>query len=67
MPSPGNRPDPRVEPMYFMSPTLAGGFFTAIATWEATSHTVLELKVLKSASDFVPVLFRGLQSSSGKV
>ena len=67
MPSPGNLPDPRIEPMYYMSPTLAGGFFIASATWEATSHTVLELKFLKSASDFVPILFHGLQSSSGKV
>ena len=48
MPSPGNIPDPGIEPMYFMSPTLAGGFFTASATWEATSHTVLELKCLKN-------------------
>ena len=34
-PSPGNLPDPGIEPSSFMSPTLAGGFFTSNATWEA--------------------------------
>ena len=27
--------DPGIEPMSLMSPALAGGFFTTIATWEA--------------------------------
>ena len=34
-PSPGNLPEPRTEPTSLMSPTLAGGFFTISATWEA--------------------------------
>ena len=34
-PSPGNLPDPGIEPSSFMSPALAGGFFTSSATWEA--------------------------------
>ena len=34
-PSPGNLPDSGIEPSSFMSPTLAGGFFTSSATWEA--------------------------------
>ena len=31
-PSPGDLPDPGIEPT---SPTLAGGFFTTEAIWEA--------------------------------
>ena len=38
-PSPQDLPDPRIEPMSFMSPALAGGFFTTITTWE--THTGL--------------------------
>ena len=34
-PPPGDLPDPGVEPMSLTSPTLAGGFFTTSATWEA--------------------------------
>ena len=34
-PSPGNLPEPGIEPASLMSPTLAGGFFTTSATWEA--------------------------------
>ena len=34
-PSPGNIPDPGIQPESLMSPTLAGGFFTTFATWEA--------------------------------
>ena len=31
----GNLPYPRIEPVSLLSPALAGGFFTASATWEA--------------------------------
>ena len=31
----GDFPNPGIEPMSFMSPALAGGSFTASATWEA--------------------------------
>ena len=34
---PGGLPDPWIEPMSLMSPTLAGRFFTTSATWEASS------------------------------
>ena len=34
-PSPGDLPDPGIEPASLMSPSLAGGFFTTSATWEA--------------------------------
>ena len=33
---PGDLPDPGIEPTSFMSPALAGRFFTISATWEAT-------------------------------
>ena len=34
-PSPGDLPTPRIKPTSLMSPTLADGFFTTSATWEA--------------------------------
>ena len=36
-PSPGDLPDPGVEPMSLMSPTLVGRFFTTSAAWEIPS------------------------------
>ena len=34
-PSPGDRPNPGIEPGSFTSPALAGRFYTSRATWEA--------------------------------
>ena len=34
-PSPGDLPDPGIEPVSFMSPALASGFFITRVTWEA--------------------------------
>ena len=34
-PSPGDLPDPGIEPKSLMSPALACDFFTTSATWEA--------------------------------
>ena len=34
-PIPGDLPDPGIKPMSFVSPALAGRFFTKCATWEA--------------------------------
>ena len=34
-PSPGDLPDPEIEPASLMSPALAGRLFTTRATWEA--------------------------------
>ena len=31
----GGLPNPGIEPISFMSPALASGFFTSTATWEA--------------------------------
>ena len=39
-PSPGDLPDPGVEPVSLMSPALTGRFFTTRATWEAKMGTV---------------------------
>ena len=33
--TPGDLPDPRIEPASFKSPALIGRFFTTSATWEA--------------------------------
>ena len=35
LPTPGDLPDPGIETASLSSPTLAGGFFTTTATWEA--------------------------------
>jgi len=35
MPPPGDLPNPGIELASFMSPALAGRFFTTRATWEA--------------------------------
>ena len=34
-PTPGDLPDPGIEPTSLVSPALAGGFFTTSITWEA--------------------------------
>ena len=44
-PSPGDLPDPGIEPACLTSPTLTGGFFTTSATWEALTKALnLEVK-----------------------
>ena len=35
VPTPGDLPDPGIEPVSLESPALAGGFFTTSTTWEA--------------------------------
>ena len=37
-PSPGDLPDPGIEPTSLMSPALAGGVFTTHSTWEASAN-----------------------------
>ena len=39
-PPPGDLPNPGIKPVSFMSPALAGGFFTTSATWEAQEPTI---------------------------
>ena len=38
-PSPGDLPNPGIEPTSLTSPALAGGFFTTSTTWEAHTFT----------------------------
>ena len=44
-PSPGDLPNPGIEPTSLTSPAMAGEFFTTYATWEA--HPILILAVYK--------------------
>ena len=39
-PSPGDLPNPGIEPMTLESPALAGGFFTTSATREALFYGI---------------------------
>ena len=39
----GDLPDPGIEPVSLISPTLAGRFFTISATWEAHSEHLREV------------------------
>ena len=39
-PSPGDLPDPGIKAKAPVSPTLAGGFFTNCATWEALNKVI---------------------------
>ena len=41
----GNLPNPGTEPVSFMSPAFAGGFFTINTTWESRLSTSLTGKV----------------------
>ena len=43
-PSPGDLPDPGIEPTTLMSPALAGGFFATSATWETQRNTYWKIK-----------------------
>ena len=47
-PPPGDLPDPGIEPTSLSSPTLAGGFFTTSANWEALTvyiHTDMKKEI----------------------
>ena len=50
-PSPGDLPNLGMEPVSLRSPALAGGFFTASATWEATHGEVPLLSNLQLFGD----------------
>ena len=47
-PTPGDLPNPGLEPESLSSPVLAGGFVTTSATWEAL--LLLKVKVLVTQS-----------------
>ena len=42
-PPPGDLPDPGIEPVYLLSPALAGRFFTTSAAWEALNARLLSI------------------------
>ena len=57
-PSPGDLTDPGIEPASLTSSALAGGFFTARATWEALSVCLslgysLSFQLLIALSNFI--------------
>ena len=41
-PPPGGLPNPGIEPLFLVSAALAGGFFTASATYKARKSTILQ-------------------------
>jgi len=46
-PSPGDRPDPGIEPMSLESPALAGRLFTTSATWEVPISVYMFLYIFQ--------------------
>ena len=58
-PSPGYLPNSGVEPMSLISPSLAGGFFTTSATWEA--------KQSGSSKWLIPILISKTQAHTKEV
>ena len=44
--SPGDLPDPEIEPVSLTPPALAGGFFTSSTTWEANKLSWLSNQLL---------------------
>ena len=60
-PFPGDLPNPGIEPMSFMSPTLAGGFLTTSTIWEVKVDRWSESKV---ATDLGKA--SGLQAQGGR-
>ena len=53
-PPPGNLPDPGIEPVFLMSPALAGRFFITNATWEPRVFFLVSCLLLGS----IPLLER---------
>ena len=56
-PSPGDLPDPGIEPASLASPTLASGFFTTSATWEAPNQACLVVNMGLYLLDFTLLLW----------
>ena len=56
LPSPpsGDLPNPGITPTSFMSPALAGGFFTTSTTWEA-HYIIIKVHCVSSKANFYPV------------
>ena len=54
-PSPGNLPDPGIEPASLISPALAGRLFTASATWEIPGRPIRSDQI-RSVAQSCPTL-----------
>ena len=52
-PSPGDLPNPRMEPTSFTSPALAGGFFTTTPTWEAPTVVYIRLNTCEDGHHYL--------------
>ena len=52
----GNLPDPDVQPMSFMSPALAGRFFTTSTTWEAWMHVYMLIINFTDIKDILQII-----------
>ena len=52
-PSPGDLPDPGIEPLSVRSPALASGFITTSITWEASSYLLLNDDLYRKETDLV--------------
>ena len=46
--TPGDLPDPGIEPLSFMSPALAGGFFTAAPPENPFTIILIEMIIFKT-------------------
>ena len=50
-PSPGDLPDPGIEPATFASPALASGFFATSTTWDINNLTYADDTTLMAESE----------------
>ena len=53
-PSPGDLPNPGIEPTFLVFPASAGGFFTTSTTWEAHCITYSDAKSTALAPESNP-------------
>ena len=67
-PSPGDLPDPGIEPTSLKSLALVGRFFTTSTTWEAlSSPTFVQNAISESALPFpISVVLNGLKATVSK-
>ena len=49
--SPGDLPDPGIEPLSLTSPALAGGFFTTLTTWKGVCYAAKSLQSCPTLCD----------------
>ena len=69
LPTPGDLPDPGIETASLSSPTLAGGFFTTAATWEAPLKGIMLSETSQTESDrycVIALTYRILNKQTNK-